>query len=80
VSVPQPNAAPSIRQLVLLSVPALLIGVLSAVVLWALDEVAELVQHALWEVMPSALGVPAGSRWWIFVILTLVRTPPRPSW
>jgi H+/Cl- antiporter ClcA len=72
VSVPQPNAAPSIRQLVLLSVPALLIGVLSAVVLWALDEVAELVQHALWEVMPSALGVPAGSRWWIFVILTLV--------
>lgn len=66
------TTAPSIRELVLLSVPALLIGVLSAAVLWALDEVAELVEHALWDLVPSALGVPDGSRWWIFVILTLV--------
>lgn len=63
---------PSVRQLALLSVPALLIGVLSAVVLWALDEVAALVQHLLWDAAPAALGVPDGSRWWIFLVLTAV--------
>ncbi len=64
-------AAPSPRQLLQLSLPALIIGVLSALVLWLLDEVAKLLEHALWDVVPTALGVADGSRWWIFVILTL---------
>lgn len=63
--------APTPRQLLLLSVPALLVGVLSALILWAVDLVAEVVEHAIWQAAPQALGVPAGSRWWIFAILTL---------
>ena len=63
--------APTPRQLLLLAVPALLVGVLSAVILWALDSAAELVEHAVWHSAPEALGVADGSRWWIFVILTL---------
>jgi H+/Cl- antiporter ClcA len=66
------TSAPSVRQLVLLSVPGLLIGVLSAVVLWGLEEVAELLEHVLWDTVPTALGVPDGSRWWIFLVLTLI--------
>ena len=63
--------APTPRQLLLLAVPALLVGVLSAVILWALDSAAELVEHAVWHSAPEALGVADGSRWWIFAILTL---------
>ena len=63
--------APTPRQLLLLAVPALVIGVLSAVILWGLDSVAEVVEHAIWHDAPQALGVSAGSRWWIFAILTL---------
>jgi H+/Cl- antiporter ClcA len=69
---PQPPPAPTPRLLLALSAPAVIIGVLSAVVLWALDEVSELVQHGLWGVAPGALGVPDGSRWWIFLVLTVV--------
>lgn len=67
-AVPQ---APTPRQLLLLAVPALLVGVLSALILWGLDVVAELAEHAIWHTAPEALGVPDGSRWWIFAILTL---------
>ena len=63
--------APTPRQLLLLAVPALVIGVLSAVILWGLDSVAEVVEHAIWHDAPQVLGVSAGSRWWIFAILTL---------
>lgn len=59
----------------LLAIPALLVGVLSAGVLWALDEVAEVIEHALWHAAPEALGISDGSRWWIFAILTLTGQP-----
>ncbi|HYI55353.1 MAG TPA: ion channel protein [Microlunatus sp.] len=68
---PVPPPAPTPRQLLLLSVPAVIIGVLSALILWSLDEVAELIEHGLWDLAPTALGVPDGSRWWIFLVLTL---------
>lgn len=63
---------PTPRQLIVLSVPALVIGVLSALTLWLLDAVSEVMQHGIWESGPTALGVPDGSRWWIFLVLTLV--------
>ncbi len=68
---PAPPPAPTPRQLLALSVPAVIIGVLSAVILSALNEVAGLVEHALWDLVPTALGVADGSRWWIFLVLTL---------
>lgn len=67
-----PPPAPSPKQPVLLAVPALVVGVLSALVLYALDKLSELLQHGLWGGLPDVLGVPDGSRWWIFVVLTVV--------
>jgi H+/Cl- antiporter ClcA len=64
--------APTPKQLLALSVPALVVGVLAALVLWSLDQVSELVQHGLWGGLPDLLGVPDGSRWWIFAVLTVV--------
>ncbi len=69
-----PAGAPparSRRQLLVLSLPAVIIGALSAAILWLLDEAAKLLEHLLWDVLPTAWGVADGSRWWIFVILTL---------
>ncbi|PWC05520.1 ion channel protein [Agromyces badenianii] len=58
------------KRLVVLAVPALAIGVISALVLWALDRVAAVLQSALWDALPHALGVdPSG--WWIVAVLTL---------
>ncbi|WP_375386445.1 ion channel protein [uncultured Microbacterium sp.] len=65
-AVPPP---PRTRQLLLMAIPALLIGILSAVTLWALEAVADLLETAIWTTVPTALGIdPAG--WWIILILT----------
>ncbi|MBN9605700.1 MAG: ion channel protein [Actinomycetales bacterium] len=59
------------RWLLARSLPALLIGVLSGATLWGLDELAELLQGALWEALPHAIGVDPSSGWWIFAVLAL---------
>ncbi len=53
---PTPPPAPTPRQLLLLSVPAVLIGVLSALILSALNQVSGLVERALWDLLPNAAG------------------------
>jgi H+/Cl- antiporter ClcA len=62
--------APSVRMLLALSIPAVLIGVVSALSLWALDEVAGLLEDGLWTGLPGALGIDPASGWWIFTVLT----------
>jgi len=59
------------RTLILLSVPALAIGIGSALVLWALEWVSEYVKDAVWETLPGVFGADASTPWWIFVVLTL---------
>ena len=50
--------------------PALLVGVLSALILWILEQAADLLGGVLYKTMPGALGVdPSG--WWIILVLTL---------
>lgn len=61
---------PTPRQLLLLSVPAVLVGVITALVLWTLDLVSEALSGVIWETLPDALGVDA-SGWWILLVLTL---------
>ncbi|MBC9937367.1 ion channel protein [Leucobacter sp. cx-87] len=63
---------PSVRQLLQLSVPALVVGVVSAVGLFAVDEAAHLLEGLLWVHLPHALGVSPDSRWWIFGVLSLI--------
>lgn len=70
----RPTPAPTVRMLLLLSIPALLIGVLSALSLWLLDGIAELLQTAPWTALPDAFGIDGASGWWIFLILTITGT------
>ncbi|MDK1279724.1 chloride channel protein [Arthrobacter sp. zg-Y820] len=60
-----------VRTLVPLAVPAILIGVVSALVLFALDELSLLLQHLLWDNLPAAVGADPQGGWWIFGTLTL---------
>lgn len=63
--------APSVRQLVVLAVPAIAIGAGSALMLWLLDLAAGAVHDVLWGAAPEALGINPAAPWWIFTILTL---------
>ncbi|GAA3214376.1 ion channel protein [Microbacterium terregens] len=63
-----PNVTP--RRLLRLALPAILVGVVSALILWTLDQAADALSSVIWQVAPGALGVdPSG--WWIILVLTL---------
>lgn len=59
-----------VRMLAAASVPAILTGVLSALILFAFDELSLLLQHLLWENLPHAVGADPEGGWWIFGMLT----------
>ncbi|MGR0318773.1 ion channel protein [Agromyces sp. ZXT2-3] len=61
--------APTPAQLALLAVPAIVIGVLSALVLRLLDVSAGALEDLVWTTVPEALGI-APDGWWIVVVLT----------
>ena len=66
-----PQATISVRRLLLMSVPALLIGIGSAVVLRLLDLVSEQLMHFLWDTLPGVFGATESTPWWIFLVLTV---------
>ncbi|GAA5204030.1 ion channel protein [Microbacterium jejuense] len=70
---PETSAAPSpsVKSLLIMSVPALLIGAASAIVLWLLDTAAGWLQGVLWTTMPGWFGATEATPWWIFTVLTL---------
>ncbi|MCW3494517.1 ion channel protein [Microbacterium sp. SSM24] len=58
------------RQLLILAIPAIVLGAFAALLLWGLEQLADLLGGVLWTALPDALGVdPDG--WWIILILTL---------
>ncbi|MDR5701086.1 ion channel protein [Agromyces aerolatus] len=60
---------PTPRQLLVLSVPAILVGAATGLILWTVDRVSEAVSDVLWTALPDAIGVdPSG--WWILLVLT----------
>lgn len=63
---------PSVRLLLQLSVPAIIIGVVCALGLFLVDKAAHYVQEFLWVYLPLTLNVPADSRWWIFGVLSFI--------
>lgn len=65
------NGAPPIRTLARLAVPAAIVGVVSALVLWVLDELAAVLEDGVWTTLPKAIGVDPSSGWWIFGVLSL---------
>lgn len=65
------TGAPSTRLLLVMAVPAAFIGVISALMLWVLDRVAELLEHWVWDAVPEAFGFAPDSWWFTLGILTL---------
>jgi len=57
--------------MLLLSLPALIIGIASSVVLVMVMKVASVLQSILWSSLPAKLGVPLGSPFWTLLMLTL---------
>lgn len=57
--------------MLLLSMPALLIGVASSLVLIAVMKVASVLQQFLWERLPISIGIAQDSPFWIITMLTL---------
>ena len=55
----------SVRNLAKGSIPALLIGVISALILFSVEWVAGQLQHLVWDVVPGAVGVAPDNGWWI---------------
>lgn len=64
-------SASTVRKLIRLSTPAVIIGVVSALVLFAVEELAHRLEHLLWSALPDLLGLSADSGWWIFGVLSL---------
>lgn len=65
------HGAPPVGTLLRLSIPAILVGVVSALSLFAVEEAAHLLEHLLWEALPVAWGVDPASGWWIFGVLAV---------
>lgn len=65
-----PGPQLTVRRLVLLAIPAIVIGVLSALTLWLLNAIADRIDDVLWTNLPKSLGIASDSPWWIFTVLT----------
>lgn len=62
---------PRARTMLLLSLPALIIGVASSVVLVAVMKIAAVLQNILWTSIPLRLGITLDSPGWTVLVLTL---------
>lgn len=62
---------PRARTMLLLSLPALIIGVASSPVLIAAMKVASVFQQFLWQRLPTSIGIAYDSPFWIVGMLTL---------
>ncbi len=62
---------PRARSMLLLAVPALIIGVASSLVLIVVMKVAAVLQTILWTALPVKFGISIDSPGWIMMMLTL---------
>lgn len=62
---------PRARTMLLLSIPALIIGIASSLVLIVVMKVASVLQQFLWERLPVSIGIAQDSPVWIIGMLTL---------
>lgn len=62
---------PRARTMLLLSIPAVLIGIASSLILIVVMKIATVLQHLLWRNLPYALGMDMNSSLWIILMLTL---------
>jgi len=72
MSLARPETDPNVTplRLLMLAVPALLVGVVSALILWTLDSTADALSNVIWTTLPGALNVDPNG-WWIILVLTV---------
>ncbi|UOQ87628.1 ion channel protein [Agromyces endophyticus] len=63
--------APRVRDLAILAIPTIVVGVGSAFLLWLLDLAAEGLHDVIWDAVPEAIGIGPDAPLWIFTVLTL---------
>lgn len=63
--------APTVAGLLRLSVPAILVGAVSALSLFLVEATAHLLEHVLWVDLPGLFGLDPDSGWWIFAVLSV---------
>ena len=68
---PATSSSPGVRTLALMSIPAVLVGIGSALILWLLDEGSDFLETVLWQWLPDSTGIDPDSGWWIFTVLTV---------
>jgi H+/Cl- antiporter ClcA len=61
----------SVRGLILGAIPALIIGVGSAIALQLVDLISGSLSDVLWKTLPAAFGATNATPWWIFTVLTI---------
>ncbi|MDE0573586.1 ion channel protein [Demequina sp. B12] len=66
-----PAQTSRVRMLAKVTLPALVIGAMCGVLLWAIDEAAEGVTVVMWEWLPEVTGIDPEARWWPIVVLGL---------
>ena len=59
------------RTMLLLSLPAVAIGIASSLILIVVMKIASVLQNLLWQRLPGTLGIAQDSPFWIIAILTL---------
>ncbi|MGX5863116.1 ion channel protein [Enterobacter cloacae] len=62
---------PRARTMLLLAIPALIIGIVSSLVLIVVMKVASVLQTMLWTALPAQVGISVDSPTWIIMMLTL---------
>lgn len=62
---------PRARTMLLLSLPAVAIGIASSLILIVVMKIASVLQNLLWQRMPGTLGIAQDSPLWIIGVLTL---------
>ncbi|EMC0025472.1 TPA: ion channel protein [Enterobacter cloacae] len=62
---------PRARTMLLLAIPALIIGIVSSLVLIVVMKVASVLQTMLWTALPAQVGINVDSPAWIIMMLTL---------
>lgn len=62
---------PRVRTMLLLSLPAVAIGIASSLILIVVMKIASVLQNLLWQRLPGTLGIAQDSPLWIIGVLTL---------
>ncbi|WP_434639443.1 ion channel protein [Klebsiella sp. I138] len=62
---------PRARTMLLLSIPAVIIGIASSLVLIVTMKIAAILQHFIWSSIPLSLGIESSGQLWTIAVLTL---------